>query len=285
MNYLKTIFGIAAQNFRKWQTDYRIWTIAVFLIIMTLIYIDDIKKISDLTSGGVSVWTFPFLYSQFYTKILFMLPVVLMFCDAPFVDKNQLFIMMRTARTSWLCGQILYIILASGIYFLFIFAISFLSAIFYGDFSLEWGKTLTTIAFNSSVAYDAEVYSVAISRIVAEYFTPLSACFYTFVLSWLTEIFLGLVVFACNLITSTRICGIAVSGFFIIFTIPARSFRNFDRLSPVSWSTLDSIDVGGLTFHPNIVYCLCAYAVLITGLAVSILFFGRKKSLDLKGDQ
>ncbi len=283
MSFLKTIFRISAQNFRKWQTDYRIWTIAVFLIIMTLIYVDDIKKVSYVTGSGVPVWIFPFLYSQFYTKVLFTLPVVLMFCDAPFVDKNQLFIMMRTTRTKWLCGQILYIILASGVYYLFIFAVSILSTVFYGDYSLEWGKTLTALAYNSSVAYEANVYSLSVSRIVVEYFTPLSACFYTFILSWLSAVFLGLLIFVCNLFTGSRIWGIAASSFFIVISLSAKGIRNMDRFSPVTWSTLDGVDVGGLTLRPSFGYCISTYTVLIAGMATLVFIFGRKKGLDVKG--
>ncbi len=283
MSFLKTIFRISAQNFRKWQTDYRIWTIAVFLIIMTLIYVDDIKKVSYVTGSGVPVWIFPFLYSQFYTKVLFTLPVVLMFCDAPFVDKNQLFIMMRTTRTKWLCGQILYIILASGVYYLFIFAVSILSTVFYGDYSLEWGKTLTALAYNSSVAYEANVYSLSVSRIVVEYFTPLSACFYTFILSWLSAVFLGLLIFVCNLFTGSRIWGIAASSFFIVISLSAKGIRNMDRFSPVTWSTLDGVDVGGLTLRPSFGYCISMYTVLIAGMATLVFIFGRKKGLDVKG--
>ncbi len=283
MSFLKTIFRISAQNFRKWQTDYRIWTIAVFLIIMTLIYVDDIKKVSYVTGSGVPIWIFPFLYSQFYTKVLFTLPVVLMFCDAPFVDKNQLFIMMRTTRTKWLCGQILYIILASGVYYLFIFAVSILSTVFYGDYSLEWGKTLTALAYNSSVAYEANVYSLSVSRIVVEYFTPLSACFYTFILSWLSAVFLGLLIFVCNLFTGSRIWGIAASSFFIVISLSAKGIRNMDRFSPVTWSTLDGVDVGGLTLRPSFGYCISTYTVLIAGMAALVFIFGRKKGLDVKG--
>lgn len=282
MSFLKTIFRISAQNFRKWQTDYRIWTIAVFLVIMTLIYVDDVKKIADLTGGGVPVWIFPFLYSQFYTKVLFTLPVVLMFCDAPFSDQNQLFIMMRTSRTEWLCGQLLYIILASGVYYLFIFVVSILSTIFYGGFSVEWGKTLTALAYDGTLAQEVEVYYLSVSQIVVEYFTPLLACFYTFIISWLSAIFLGLVIFVCNLLTGSRIWGIALGSFFIILSISARGIRNLDRLSPISWSTLNGIDVGGLTSHPSITYCLCAYALLIVVLIALVLVFGRKNRLDFK---
>lgn len=284
MSFLKTVFLISVQNFRKWQTDYRIWTIAVFLLIMTLMYADNIKKIAEITGNGIPMWIFPFLYSQFYAKVLFTLPVVLMFCDAPFVDKNQLYIMMRTTRTRWLCGQLLYIFFASGIYYLFLFADSILATVFYGDFSLEWGKTLTALAYSPTVAYEAGVYSLSVSSKVVEYFAPLLACFYTFILSWLSGILLGLVVFVFNLFTGSKIWGIAVCSILIIITIPARGRYLWDRFSPISWSTLDQVDVGGLTTHPSLAYILTVYAILIVLLSTSVLLFGRKKSLDVKGD-
>lgn len=90
MSFLKTIFRISAQNFRKWQTDYRIWTIAIFLFILILMYTDDFKTLADFLNEKAPVWVFPFIYTKNTAKVLFMLPVTLLFCDAPFVDKNQL---------------------------------------------------------------------------------------------------------------------------------------------------------------------------------------------------
>lgn len=285
MSFLKTIFHIAFQNLRKWQTDYRIWTIAVFLIIMTLIYSDDVKIIADFLGFDMPVWIFPFMYSQFYTKVVFTIPVILMFCDAPFVDKNQIFIMMRTPRTSWLCGQILYIVLASGIYYLFIFAVSILSTVLYGGLSLEWGSVLTALAYDSGIEFDAGISSVQVSPIVVEYFSPLLACYFTFILSWLSAIFLGLLVFVLNLLTGTRLWGIITGSAFIVFTINAHRQSPLLRFSPISWITLDKIDVGGLTIRPSFTYCICALLLLISALIAAVFLFGRKKSLDVKGDQ
>ena len=281
MNYLKTIFHIAAQNFRKWQTDYRIWTIAVFLLILTLMCADDFKTLADFLDNKAPVWIFPFLYMSSTAKVLFTLPVILLYCDAPFIDKNQMFVMMRTSRTKWLCGQIIYIISAGGVYYFFIFAVSVLSVIFSGEPSFEWDKVIVTAAYDSSVLVKADVASLTISRTTVEFFTPLLACFYTFIMSWLSAVFLGLLIFACNLFTGSRIWGIASSSFFVVLTLVAKLRKYLDRFSPVTWSSLDGIDVGGLTVRPSIGYCTSAYAVLIIGLTAAIFAFGRKKSLDV----
>lgn len=121
MNSVRTVFSICAQNFRKWAADYRMWVIAVLLIVMTFLFADDVHKNAAALGSDTSVWIFPFLYLSRYMKLVFTLPVVLMFCNAPFTDKNQTFVMMRTSRVKWLCGQILYVFLASAVYYLFIF--------------------------------------------------------------------------------------------------------------------------------------------------------------------
>ncbi len=285
MNCLKTIFHISAQNFRKWQTDYRIWTIAIFLLVLTLMYADDFKTVADYLGEKAPIWIFPFMYTKKHAKVLFTLPIILLFCDAPFIDKNQLFITMRTSRTKWLCGQILYIVLAGAVYYLFLFVVSVLSLIFFSEPSLQWDMSIITSAYNSSVMTGAGVATLSVSRITVEYFSPLLACFYTFLMSWMSAVFLGLLIFACNLFTGSRVWGIVSSSFFVVLTLVAKLRKYLDRFSPVTWSTLDGIDVGGLTVRPNIGYCLGGYAVLIIGLSVAILIFGRKKSFDImKGD-
>lgn len=151
MSFLKTVFRISAQNFRKWQSDYRIWTIAFFLVILIFMYAEDFRALARFLDCKEPVWIFPFLYTKSGAKILFTLPVILLFCDAPFVDGNQLFVIIRTSRAKWLCGQILYIISASFAYYFFIFAASFLAMFFGGELSPEWGgrspRRLTTALY------------------------------------------------------------------------------------------------------------------------------------------
>ncbi len=284
MNSVKTVFSICLQNFRKWATDYRMWTIAVMLAVMTFVYADNVCRNAAALNTDVSIWIFPFIYVSRYMKLVFTLPVVLMFCDAPFIDKNQTFVMMRASRIKWLCGQILYIITASAVYYLFIFLLSILSTIFVADISLDWGTTFYSLA-NGSAVVPSDVPKLEITKIVVEYFTPIQACFFTFLLSWLAGILLGMVVFFFNLITQNRYIGIVsafalvVWAFIIKDTMGIGRFRKF---SPLSWNTLDFIDVGGLTPNPTFPYCVSVLAGLILILMIGIFVFGRKKSLNFK---
>ncbi len=284
MNLIKAAFAICLQNLRKWATDYRMWTIAALLIIMVQIYVDDMQKVADLLGTKISVWIFPFLYAQFHTKVIFTLPVVLMFCNAPFTDKNQVFVYMRVGRAKWLLGQVIYIIITSAVYYLFLLFISVISTVFTAEHSLGWGKTLNMVAF-SDAAQQAGSFYLDVPPIILEFFTPLQAVFFTLLTSWLSAILLGLIVFLFNLITETRFIGIIISSALVVWTVLVSNdgFGEFLRFSPISWNTLNNIDAGKMTPYPSFGYCMCVYIGLISALIIGIFAFGRKKSLDVKG--
>lgn len=285
MKSLKCVFSICAQNMRKWQTDYRVWCIAILMIVMVGIYVDDMQRISKILGTKMPIWIFPFLYSQFHTKLIYTLAVVLLFCNAPFTDRNQTYVFMRSGRIKWLCGQILYIITASGAYYLFLLIISLLFTVLSGELTLDWGRTLNTIAFSSNAIGQANAPYIEIPFVVITFFKPLQAVWFTFLMSWLGGVFLGLLIFFCNLVSSTRSLGILISAALVIISSAVENefLGKLMPYSPVSWITLDNIDVGGLTTNPSFTYCVSVYAGLLVVLTVLILLFGRKKSLDSKG--
>lgn len=283
MGAIRSAWAICSQNLRKWATDYRMWTIAALLIIMVQIYVDDMQKVAVLLGTKISIWIFPFLYVQYHTKVIFTLPVVLMFCNAPFTDKNQIFVCTRTGRIKWLSGQVLYIFIASAVYYLFILFLTFTSTLFVAEPSLDWGKTLYMIA-NSNVASTAEAYFLNVPNIILEYFTPVHAMFFTFLTSWLSAVLIGMIIFFSNLISNTRFIGIIISSLLVVWTVLVSmgGWMDYIRFSPISWNTLNNIDVGNMTTKPAFPYCMCVYGGLIILLIAGIFIFGRKKSLDTK---
>lgn len=285
MGTIRSAWAICSQNLRKWATDYRMWTIAALLIVMVQIYADDMQKVAALLGTKCSIWIFPFLYVQYHTKVIFTLPVVLMFCNAPFTDKNQLFVCTRTGRVKWISGQVLYIFIASAVYYLFILLLTFTSTFLVAEPSLDWGKTLYMIA-NSDIASRAEAYFLNVPNLILEYFSPVQAVFFTFLTSWLSAALLGMIVFFCNLVSNTRFIGIIISSLLVVWTVLVAmgGWIDYVRFSPISWNTLNNIDAGKMTSNPSFGYCMCVYAGLIVVLIAGILIFGRKKSLDVKGD-
>lgn len=274
MKLLRESYAICLQNVRKWQTDYRIWMIAILMTIIVNIYVDDMKKISSFLGTDVPFWIFPFIYSQFHTKVIYTLGVVIMFCNAPFIDQNQVFIYTRSGRVKWLCGQILYIFFASALYYIFLFCVTVVCTILVGKPSMEWGTTLHMISA-SDAALEAGCPFVAIPSLILNCFTPLQAVWFTFLTSWCSAVVLGLIIFFCNYVSGTQILGVLIASVMVILSVAVRG-THLVKFSPVSWNTVDNIDVGGMTVYPSFTYCMCVYTGLIVLLTAGILAVGRK---------
>lgn len=285
MNLLKSVWTICIQNLRKWKTDYRIWVIGLSILVIIWIYIDDLNRVVTGMETVMPIWIYPFIYSQFHMKLIFTLPIILIFCNAPFIDSNQTFVFIRSGRKKWLCGQMLYVVMASGIYYLFLIISTMLSGIALGgEINLEWGKTLSTIANTNATIYFGSPYVNASASIIT-YFSPLNASWFTFLLSWLCSTVIGLIIFFCNIITGTRFLGIVTSSILIVLSALADTgFPEVLYFSPVSWITLDKVDVGGMTTNPSFGYCITFYLTAIVLLVAGILIFGKKQNMDAKGN-
>ncbi|MBP1546275.1 MAG: hypothetical protein J6A37_06720 [Oscillospiraceae bacterium] len=283
MKWVKSVFSICFQNIRKWRSDYRIWTIAVLLFVMLKIYVDDFAELSNHMQAEMSVWIFPFLYEQYYMKLIFTIPLVLLFCNAPFIDSNQIYVYIRAGRTRWLTGQILYVFIASGLYYLFILISSIILSLINGEFSFEWGKLLKTLAdFNVS---NLSAYPfIEISSNIIHFFTPIQAMGFTFLVSWSNAVLLGMIIFTLNYLTRQQYIGMTVASLLVVFSffVEISGYPILINFSPTSWITLDKIDIGGMTEYPSFYTCLSIYWGVIFILIISAYIFGKRKEIDMR---
>lgn len=150
MRSLRTILSVTLQNFRKWKSDYRLWISALLLMIFIHTETKGLSSLCAYYHIKSSQWLFPFLYTQYYSKIIFFLPLTFIFSNAPFIDSNQLYVIARSGKTKWFVGQMCYIALTSAIYFIFIIIFSIFINLDCISLSSEWGKVITTLANTSA---------------------------------------------------------------------------------------------------------------------------------------
>ena len=93
-------FRICMQNIRKWGSNSRIKMCLIMSFLFVYSYISGMWKIIPLVGEKMNPWIFPFLFCWRFMKIVFMAPIVFIFCDAPFIDSNQSYVMLRTSRKS-----------------------------------------------------------------------------------------------------------------------------------------------------------------------------------------
>jgi hypothetical protein len=227
----------------------------------------------------MSPWIFPFLYSAKYVKILFFAPLLLLFCDAPFIDPTQPYVISRSGRIAWSLGQLLYVIVLSGLYCVFLLLISNLFIITHVEPSWEWGPVLGTLG-NTGAAQSMGLLSTVSPRTLF-YFSPVQATCFTLLLSWFSCVFLGLVIYALNSLTNTRSLGILFAASFLVLDSAAGAYHLVAHFSPVSWSNLDYIDIGGLSAYPSITYVYCAFAIVSGVLIVLSIVANKRQEINV----
>lgn len=276
MRWFKTIQAVMVQNFRKWKSDYHVWIAVLLLMVFIHSYT---KGLSDLCSYyhiKSSPWLFPFIYMQYYAKILFFLPLLLIFSNAPFIDNNQFYIIARSGKTKWFIGQMCYIIITSAIYFVFIILCSIMTNLDCISYNNEWGKVINTLA-NTSAGTSFNI-ELSVNKNVIQMFTPMQAMWFTFLHSWLSGIILGLVIFLFNL--KLKGSGTFVASFILVFSAIASKSVTLTKYSPITWSTLNYIQLKSNDGLPSYQYVSTVYCIAILALIGCILISTRKYNID-----
>jgi len=280
MGKLIKIFSCSVQNLRKWSANPRIYVLSLLLIVFLGDSILPIAHFSSAVHVPATPWVFPYLALNQKVLLLLMLGIVLLFCDAPFIDAHQPYVIIRSGKRDWLLGQIVYIMLASALYFLFIALISVMMLLPNLTFSSEWGKILGTLALTDA----GTQFNVAlpISYQLQLTYTPIAAMAWSLLLNWLVGTFLGLLMFVLNM-RLTRELGAVVAAalvFLQYFCFDANGFFLW-HLSPVSWASLGNLDTTHTSALPSLTYAVSVLIGLNLMLILLAVLFFRKKNIDV----
>lgn len=263
MKSFKIAKDIALNHFPKWLSDYRIICIAILLLFLSHYLTAEMRDFSVDTGYKIAPYYFPLMLNQWYVRILLIFPIVLIFCDAPFVENSQDFIIIRSGKKIWCLGQIMYVFITSFIYTAFILITPIITNLPYINFTEDgWGKVFNTFSYTNVVQYYKLKFGLS-SRIL-DNFSPEQAMFYSFILFFTATIFLGMLIFALNIISNNKILGLTVASIFILLDISISADMSFLLwISPVSWSDLGDIAITE-SWLPNISYILIANVILIS---------------------
>ncbi|WP_033165322.1 hypothetical protein [Clostridium sp. KNHs205] len=281
---VKKIFSIAMYSIRQWVTDPRI--ISLF-VLMSMFVWNDFEVIGDLT-GITGIKTnpliFPFFSSDPVKQLILLAGIVFLFSDAPFINKNQPYIIIRSKRIPWVLGQILYIIMASAIYFLFLMLVSILVLLPHGTFATDgWGKIINTLA-QTDVGAQLKL-QFGITKEITTFYSPWEAFGFSFLLDWGVACFLGLLLFVINL-NFNRMLGLVAGGVILFFDLLVTNALppTFYHFSPVSLSRLSVLDPMGVSLFPNLTYPFVFFSVSIVILSALLVVSIKKTPIEITSE-
>lgn len=282
MDSVRKSFAACFQNFRKWSSNPRLIVILLLLITFINIAEQGIRLFAQSAHIAVSACVFPFIMADWYQLFIIMLGLVMLFCDAPFLDDQQPYVVIRTGKHCWLAGQILYIFFGSAVYFLVVWLLSTMLLLPNVAVSSQWGKIIRTLAETN--AGDQFNIGLTFQKHIVQQLSPIQAVGLSFLMSWLAGSFLGLLMFVINMHTSRAVGALAASGVVLFEIMALNGGYNLYTLrffSPVSWASLDILDFTGTAQNPSFTYAVAVLAGLIVVLIVLAVLSMRKKTIEV----
>lgn len=269
MHNLRSIWWMTRMNLFKWSRDLRILLILVLVGTLTHMHISGLISFVHNEHFTIHFALLPFWTESSYVKILFFLPIFILFADAPFIDNLQLFLIMRSNRRNWVSSQILYVMITSMSYVVCV-------AVFFGVFfipHLEWGSDWGNVVNTLSKSNMGSQLGVIINfpRKIIDYFSPYQALFFSFILQSLVINLMGLIILLMNIWSSQRYLGLFIAASFLMLDVLIRSSGVLTWVSPVSWIRLTMININGELSHPNFYQIIFMLILLTIGLVYLIV--------------
>jgi hypothetical protein len=280
MSNIGVVVRLAANNFRRWLIEPRYWVSFLLAAFVVHGFSQGFVAFSQVVDVPVAPWTLPFLLGDLRVCMPLFFGAVLLFCDAPFIHDLTPYESIRAGKARWLCGQLLYVLLATVVYVLFVAAVSILTLVPHLGFTFEWGRILSTAALTTA-GYN--YIDVPIPYVVQVSYTPACAMALSSGLFALEVALIGLAMFAVNLYTG-RAAGIAVG---LVASLAPQLFQFSGsgywmyHFAPTAWSDLSILDTTGFSPYPTVSYAL---AVLIGACLVLVtvsLFKARSLKIDV----
>ncbi len=279
MQNINKSLRVCNNNILKWASNNRIIMIYILLMILVYFYSKELIHFSRSMTYNIMPCIFPFLLNGRISKYLIMIGIIVLFYDAPFVDINEKYVIIRTGKKNWATGMIIYIMIAAAIYF---FILTIFSIIVFSPnvfFANSWGKLMNTAALNPMKSVP-----LYIDYTILKTYTPLQAYLTSFFLNWCAATTIGLIMFLVNIYFKpymgviAALVIISMDVFFeptAILTIP----YEYIYISPLSLTNLMAIEKVHfgllLSFHSIVAYFIGIIAIL----SISIIWLAPKADI------
>ena len=195
MRDIKQIFQIAKQNFTGWRKNPRIWMTFALAFVLCLMLSDQVisqavRYETPLQIVEPFVWT----YGDASSVMLSSLLLVLLFADMPFVSQATPYWLIRSKRRIWLMGQVVYVVLATIIYNLFLLTVLGIVAAPFSFVGNVWSKTAAMLGYGGG-----ESITVPVSVKTMEISTPYMCAISVFALMLLYSLLVAVFMLFLNL--------------------------------------------------------------------------------------
>lgn len=294
---VKQIGAVVRYNFRMWRGNVRI--ILTFALAFIMCFLLSDKAASFAYDMGTAMQAFePFVWTfgDANSVLLISLLLVLLFADIPFLGAGVPYYLVRMKRSTWAWGQLVYLVLATLLYMVFILIATTLICMQNSFIGNMWSETAAILGYSGAgkaVALPALVKTLEMSR-------PYQCAATIFLLMLLYTLVLALLMLLFKLLRGKSAGVVAAFGFSLyglllnpelikqMLNLPDELMYKANVavgwLSPLNQATYHMHNFG-YDLLPRLWQTYLIFLVLIAGLMVGILIAIRKYNFMFLGTE
>jgi hypothetical protein len=252
-------------------------TIVLFLIIGIFIYsnMEPVEFFCAAVGINATPLGFVHMINDFIFQTVFLLGIIFLLSSAPFRGDFYPYIVYRSGDKEWEIGNILYIIIITFLYTVFLVIMSIIGLKGRIDFVCEWGKIWGTLARTNAGSQFGVQFAVS-DYIIGKY-EALYAMIVSFLLEWTCFIWIGMCIYFFNSLTKKSI-GVFLAGIFVFLdTMIYNSWTPWAyRFSPVTLSHLSAFTKGYVYYGITLQYAWRFFGITIIGFIVGTILLTKK---------
>lgn len=252
MTRLRQAFSVAGYNFRQWHKNPRVAVSFALAFILCFLLSDKVVSFAESYKTTTQllepfIWTF----GDSDSILLISLLLVFLFADMPFLSSGTPFYLMRTTRTVWLVGQVIYIAATTLFYLLFVLVSTVILCMQNSFIGNMWSETAAMLGYSGA----GKAIAVPAAVKAMEMVTPMECALTIFLLMLLYTLLMVFFMLVFNLWKGQMSGMVSVLGFSLFgFLLSPDTFKTVLQLSE-SQEYIANVIVGWLsplnqaTFH------------------------------------
>lgn len=149
MKTIRQIMSVVAYNFRQWHKNPRIIVTFALAFILSFLLSDKAVNFAEAHNTTMQlaepfIWTF----GDSDSILLISLLLILLFTDMPFLSSGTPFFLMRINRSKWITGQLIYTVLATMLFLLFVLGSTIAVSVRQSYIGNIWSETAAILGYS-----------------------------------------------------------------------------------------------------------------------------------------
>lgn len=270
------VISLSTNTFRHELQNPRVIMGYVLSVAILAYWLNNFFNYVSDTGEPVNILEAFVVIQHYYVNMLFLvLGWLMVIADAPFVKDNTLLILYRSSRRKWSMGMVSYILIQALFYVLLMALVTIIPSLLCG----YWGEIWSSPLYNMGTDIQQNIsskYQISFSWYsVMQYMTVPQAFGISFLSMYLYISFLGILLYASNLVLN------GVFGIIIVVGVHLIGY-NLMKDNVMSYSLLARSIPGNFIDGTNRYWeSPCIFLILIAILILLSLFLVRK--VDFKG--